>query len=51
MRGALEPFEGLKIVDLEKGKKPFKIQYDPKKVDLAKVIAALEKAGEPVTKM
>lgn len=50
MRGALKPF-GVEITELEAGKLPFKIKYDPKKCNLDEMMAALKKDGEPVTKI
>jgi copper chaperone CopZ len=51
VRDALKPMAGVEIMDLEVGKKPFKIKYDPAKHDLDEIMAALKKAGEPVTKI
>ena len=51
MLGALEPLVGVEILELEEGKKPFKVKYDPKKTELAKILAALDEAGEPAKKM
>ena len=43
--------EGVEIVELTEGEKPFKIKFDPKKTELAKILAALKDAGEPASKM
>ncbi len=49
MRGAIAAFDGIEIMDLKAGETPFKISYDATKVELDKVLTALEKAGERTT--
>ena len=45
MRRALEPFS-VKISDLQAGERKFKVEFDPKKTEMAKMLAALKKEGE-----
>ena len=51
MRDALGTLGGVQILELEEGKKPFKVKYDPKKTELAKILAAIEAKGESAKKM
>ena len=46
MRGALKPLPGISKVDITAGEKAFSVEYDPKKVDVDKILAALEASGE-----
>jgi copper chaperone CopZ len=43
--------EGVEILELELDKKPFKVKYDPKKTELAKILAALKECGESAKQM
>ncbi|MCB9869173.1 MAG: hypothetical protein H6836_05400 [Planctomycetes bacterium] len=51
MRGALKPFAGVEIVDLKAGNTKFQVKYDPAKVKVEDMLAALDKAREPAKKI
>ena len=47
MRGALEPLEGVTAVAVRPGQRAFSVLYDPGRVGVDAMLAALEAAGEP----
>ena len=50
MRGALEKLPGISKVDVEEGSPDISVEYDKGKIDADKILAALEKTGEPIKK-
>ena len=50
MRGALEPVDGVTKVEITEGEKPFKVTYDPNKVNVDDLLEKLAKAGETAEK-
>ena len=51
MSGALTKLGGVEVIDLEAGKRPFKVKYDSKKTELSKILAAIKETGESASKM
>ncbi len=51
MSSAVKKFEGVSVSDLEAGKRPFSLTYDPAKCELSKIIDAIKAGGETVAKM
>ena len=49
MRGALQPLAGVVAVDVEPGNKDFTVAFDPAKVTVTAMLAALTAAREPAT--
>jgi hypothetical protein len=49
VRGALEPLPGVKRVAVVAGNRDFSVLYDPRQVDVPRMLAALERAKEPAT--
>jgi allophanate hydrolase subunit 1 len=47
VRGALNKVEGVGNIAITQGNRDFTVAFDPKKVKVADLLAALEKAGEP----
>jgi hypothetical protein len=47
VRGALQPLPGVLAVDVTPGKQDFTVAYDPAKVDVDRMLAALTTAREP----
>jgi copper chaperone CopZ len=46
VRGALEPLAGVQKVDVTPGNKNVTVIYDAERVDVERMLAALEKKGE-----
>ena len=49
MRGALQPLPGVLSVEVTPGRQDFTVAYDPAKVDVDRMLAALQAAREPAT--